>query len=137
MKVGILLQLLCIALVLGAVLGFQASRRCVGRHVMLQRSELQMASVPFSIPPTFPSVMGDIASKVSLTTTQITNVFNLSALTALVIAFRKKIAGAFGMGGLGMEKGWKKRGDGSAAQRTIEVWSFALSFGFKVVRIDA
>lgn len=135
MPSGRLLSLVLSVLILGVVYGFQAARRSVGRHVVLQRSQLQMASVPFSIPPTFPSVMNDIASKVSLTTTQITNVFNVSALTALAIAFRKKIASAFTGGNLGMERGWKKRGDGSAAQRTIEVWTFALSFGFKVVRI--
>lgn len=92
-----------------------------------------MASVPFTIPPTFPSVLGDIGSKVSFTSSQITNLFNLSALTAVFIAFRKKIVTAFAGAQKDMEIGWKKRGDGNAAQRTIEVWTFALSFGFKVV----
>jgi hypothetical protein len=37
----------------------------------------------------------------------------------------------------GMESGWKKRGSGGSFARTVEVWSFAIQFLFKYVRIPA
>ena len=118
----------------GVVCGFRTGNCRVNRRITIQRkSNLRMASVPFSIPNTFPPLLSEITSKVSFTSSQIKSIFNLSALTAVFITFRKKIAATFAGAQKDMEVGWKRRGDGSAAQRTVEVWIFTLSFGFKVV----
>ena len=57
-------------------------------------------------------------------------------VTALIyrakLKFKKEIVKASNQ----MESGWFKRGYGSSFSRTIEVWSFAISFAFKWVMHD-
>ena len=131
--------LLCVLSVLSVVYGFVAPGRTRSgpnfcRGVCTKLPELHMvAVVPFAIPVALPGAVGEIASKINISSIQAKRIFNLSALTAVFIAFRSKISSAFTNGSKNMESGWKKRGDGSAAQRTIEVYTFAISFAFKFV----
>jgi hypothetical protein len=134
-----LICLLCVLSVLSVVYGFVAPGRTrsgpnICRGVCTKLPKLHMvAAVPFTIPGALPGAVGDIASKINISSIQAKRIFNLSALTAVFIAFRSKISSAFTNGSKNMETGWKKRGDGSAAQRTIEVYTFAISFAFKFV----
>ncbi len=91
-------------------------------------SALSMVTLPTNLPVTVPAKISEMVSKLRFNA----RVVNLSALTALIVAFRNKISARIGVTNM-MEQGWTKRGDGTAAQRTLEVWSFAFSFIFKWV----
>ena len=114
--------------------GYRHPQRSAGRHLyttsIARRSALPMVALPTNLPVTLPAKLSEIVSKLRFDA----KVMNISALTALVVAFRNKISAKLQSGASNvMEQGWTKRGDGTATQRTLEVWSFAFSFAFKWV----
>lgn len=61
--------------------------------------------------------------------------FQVSTIAAFLVSFREKITAKLQKASKEMEDGWKTRGSGSAFARTVEIWSFAISFAFLAVRI--
>ena len=105
-------------------------RRSVRSTAPIQRSELSMVTLPTNLPITIPSKISEVVSSMRFNS----KVVNFGALTAIIVAFRNKIGANIRKGTSNvMESGWIRRGDGTAAQRTFEVWSFTFSFAYKWV----
>ena len=103
------------------------TRSAISCHVptlsaIMRRSAMAMVAQPANLPVTIPAKLSEMVSKFRFDT----KVMNISALTALMVAFRNKIGAKIERRASSMmERGWVKRGDGTAVQRTLEVWSFA------------
>ncbi|RYH00859.1 hypothetical protein EON65_48725 [archaeon] len=72
-----------------------------------------------------------VASRISTTSKTLLITF-IAFLTGIGLHFNERFKSAADV----MESGWKKRGYGGSFARTVEVWTFAISYLFKYVSLD-
>jgi len=98
--------------------------------ITTQRHVLMLASIPF---PLQPGSAGGIRALIAPVTRQwksIAIVFT-AIIARLKMKAKKEIKNAAGA----METGWFKRGYGGSFARTVEVWTFAISFIFRWLKV--